>query len=235
MPQTQINPITNKPYARHYKPGQESGAITLEWRSANILEASVRSFTKPKGPRHKIEVNARTGQVRCSCIACQRAIARNGYPTLTQSSGYCKHIQAWWKELAEAVIEHNNEIASRATSKVSTERPYTDVTSEFLGGADWSPTTTIPAHEIKQAEHLRARHAEGRLAVIRGSVYVIGPEDAPDSERGKAGQRFVIRFNDGRTVDTCNLWESWIPAHAWREFPENARFLSKAEVDALCG
>lgn len=103
-----INPITNQPYSAYYKPGQDSGAITLEWRK-NILVATVRSFTNPKGPRYTIEVNAQTGHVRCSCEACRLAIKRHGYPKLTQTVGYCKHIHTFWATLAQEVVEHNAE------------------------------------------------------------------------------------------------------------------------------
>lgn len=109
--QTQaINPITGQPYSRYYNPGHDSGAITLTVRHSRrngaILEASVRSFTQ-SNRRYLIEVNCTTGHVRCACEACQRAIKRNGIPKLTDTSGYCKHIDAWWKQIAETVIEVN--------------------------------------------------------------------------------------------------------------------------------
>ncbi|HRI45413.1 MAG TPA: hypothetical protein PLV39_14745 [Fimbriimonadaceae bacterium] len=108
------NPITGQPYRRGYNPGAESGAIVfeVEQRRDRVLVASVRSFTQA-GVRYTIEVNCRTGQCRCSCQACQQAIKRAGcYPSLQAERGYCKHISAWWAELASEVIAINAE-ASR--------------------------------------------------------------------------------------------------------------------------
>jgi len=100
------NPITAQPYSKGYNPGTDSGAITLEWRG-NILVATVRPFRNPAGPRHTIEVSSRTGHVRCSCEACKQAIKKSGYPKLTQTAGYCKHIATYWETLAAEVVEHN--------------------------------------------------------------------------------------------------------------------------------
>jgi hypothetical protein len=102
----QTNPLTGKPYARYYRPGAESGAITLEWRG-NILEATIRPFRNPRGPRHTIEVNRFSGHVRCSCEAYRRA-HKAGYALLTDPhSGWCKHVATFAETLAETVIERN--------------------------------------------------------------------------------------------------------------------------------
>lgn len=116
------NPITNRPYSKGYKPGTESGAITLELvqRKDRVLLATVRSFTRPD-TRYTIEVNCRTGQCRCSCEACRRAIEKNGYPVLAAASGYCKHIARWWNELAKEVIEINEAAKPKPQPKAETE------------------------------------------------------------------------------------------------------------------
>lgn len=103
------NPITAQPYSKGYNPGTDSGAITLEWRK-HILRATVRSFTKPNGPRHTIEVNAKTGHVRCSCDAYRHAHKPGQYATLTDpTTRFCKHVSTYWETLAQEVIEHNAE------------------------------------------------------------------------------------------------------------------------------
>lgn len=107
-----VNPLTSRPYSASYNPGTDSGAITLEWRG-RILVATVRPFRDPTGPRYTIEANRETGHVQCSCDAYRFARERRGgsYATLTdQTSGYCKHIQAWWEHLAAEIIEHNREV-----------------------------------------------------------------------------------------------------------------------------
>lgn len=105
------NPITGQPYSRGYRPGAESGAITLEWRG-RILVATIRPFRDPSGPRYTIEANRETGHVRCSCAAYRYARDRRGgsYATLADAdSGWCKHIAAWWEQLASEIIERNQE------------------------------------------------------------------------------------------------------------------------------
>lgn len=116
------NPITGQPYRKGYDPGSESGAITLEWRG-DILTATVRPFRNPEGPRHTIEVHRVKGLVRCSCEACKQAIKKSGYPKLTQSSGYCKHIATYWETLAQEVIERNAELAPKPQPATEGEHP----------------------------------------------------------------------------------------------------------------
>lgn len=59
---------------------------------------------------------------------------------------------------------------------------------------------------------------------IAGRHYVIGREDALESEpRGFLGQRFVIRFDGGRVVETTNLWSQGpVPEHFRGRLPDNA-------------
>lgn len=115
------NPITAQPYSKGYTPGNDSGAITLEWRK-HILRATVRSFTKPNGPRHTIEVNARTGHVRCSCDAYRHAHKPGQYATMTDpTTRFCKHVARFWEALAQEVIEHNAEATPAPATKPEPE------------------------------------------------------------------------------------------------------------------
>jgi len=61
---------------------------------------------------------------------------------------------------------------------------------------------------------------------IDGEHYMIAREDATGAFRGHSGRKFTIRFDDGRTVTTTNLWsQGTIPEEFKSDLPDNARFL----------
>lgn len=63
------------------------------------------------------------------------------------------------------------------------------------------------------------------VAIIDGTFYTIGDEDSTDPFRGFGGDKFVIRFKDGREVVTTNLWCGGEISEAWKsKFPNNADF-----------
>ena len=64
-------------------------------------------------------------------------------------------------------------------------------------------------------------------ARINGEHYVICNEFPPKgSPRGHSGRKFAIQFNDGREVETTNLWsQGTIPDEFKDELPDNARFI----------
>lgn len=68
--------------------------------------------------------------------------------------------------------------------------------------------------------------AKPEVARIDGTHYRIGKENAnPDGFRGFAGQRFKIKFSDGREVETTNLWcQGAIPERFRNRLPDNAQF-----------
>ena len=78
-------------------------------------------------------------------------------------------------------------------------------------------------------EKLSPQYDVQRCAVINGKHYTIAPEygTSPYSDfRGCAGRQFTIRFHDGRTVTTTNLWsQGEIPQHFRSRFPDNAQFI----------
>ena len=63
------------------------------------------------------------------------------------------------------------------------------------------------------------------VAIIDGTFYTIGDENSKSPFRGFGGNKFVIRFKNGREITTTNLWcggnipETWKP-----KFPNNADF-----------
>lgn len=67
---------------------------------------------------------------------------------------------------------------------------------------------------------------KSNTAIIDGTFYTIGPEDNTPLEcRGFGGDKFVIRFKDGRTVTTTNLWCGGDISEHWKpQFPNNADF-----------
>jgi hypothetical protein len=69
---------------------------------------------------------------------------------------------------------------------------------------------------------------------IKGHLYDIRPELAPDprypsstSGQGFGGRKFVVRFHDGRVVETENLWMIGpIPEEYRAALPDNAKFVT---------
>lgn len=63
------------------------------------------------------------------------------------------------------------------------------------------------------------------VAIINGTFYTIGDEDSKDPFRGFGGDKFIIKFKDGREVITTNLWCGGEISEHWRsQFPDNADF-----------
>ena len=63
------------------------------------------------------------------------------------------------------------------------------------------------------------------IAIIDGTFYTIGDENSKDPFRGFGGDKFVIKFKDGRIVTTTNLWCGGNISDAWKDkFPNNADF-----------
>lgn len=57
-------------------------------------------------------------------------------------------------------------------------------------------------------------------------AYWIGDENSKSFFRGYGGHKFVIQFNDGRKVESTNLWDNdEIPEEFWNELPNNAKFI----------
>ena len=65
-----------------------------------------------------------------------------------------------------------------------------------------------------------------------GNHYVIGDENSQSCFRGFDGARFVIYFNDGRIVETTNLWgQGAIPEEFRDRLTDN---VFKIERGSLC-
>lgn len=60
--------------------------------------------------------------------------------------------------------------------------------------------------------------------IIDGECYHIGDENAHPCFRGFGGDKFVIKFNNGKTVTTTNLWHNGtIPKEL--NVKDNAKFV----------
>lgn len=67
--------------------------------------------------------------------------------------------------------------------------------------------------------------------VVKGTHYQIGPEDSSIRRQWRAfhGDRFNIKFNDGRTATSTNLWcQGPIPAQFREQLPDNAEFIRES-------
>lgn len=60
--------------------------------------------------------------------------------------------------------------------------------------------------------------------IVNGKCYHIGDEDSRSSFRGFDGMKYTIKFNDGRVVETTNLWyQGEVPEE--RNIKDNAVFI----------
>ena len=75
---------------------------------------------------------------------------------------------------------------------------------------------------------------EKRRVIVAGQHYMVGANTS--GPKGFGGIRFAIHFNDGRTVETCNLWcQGEIPERFRTWLPDNARFIPiKKEKMKMC-
>ena len=62
--------------------------------------------------------------------------------------------------------------------------------------------------------------------IVKGCMYQVGSEiNDPHAFQGFGGRKFKIKFFDGRTVETSNLWcNGNIPEHFRDELKDNAKF-----------
>jgi hypothetical protein len=96
---------------------------------------------------------------------------------------------------------------------------------------------TSVEHELEQKKlcftcdfwvgHIERKN-QPEVVIVHGTHYRIGKEhpNTGNFMRGFSGSRFVIKFNDGRVVESTNLWcQGTIPGEFRKELPDNAAFL----------
>jgi len=96
-------------------------------------------------------------------------------------------------------------------------------------GKSWSDENSMKKHgECFECALWRERLplvGNPDVAIIDGTFYTIGDENDPSPFRGFGGDKFVIKFKDGREVTTTNLWCGGNISDAWKpQFPNNADF-----------
>lgn len=96
-------------------------------------------------------------------------------------------------------------------------------------GKFWSDENSMKEHgECFECSLWRERLpliGKSNIAIIDGTFYFIGDEDDLSPFRGFGGNKFVIKFKDGREVTTTNLWCGGEISEHWRpQFPDNADF-----------
>ncbi len=70
---------------------------------------------------------------------------------------------------------------------------------------------------------------ENRRVIVAGQHYMIGLDSS--RPKGFGGRKFAIHFNDGRKVETCNLWfQGEIPEQFRAWFPDNAEFIPNTKA-----
>ena len=62
---------------------------------------------------------------------------------------------------------------------------------------------------------------------IDGQHYMVHPDDnTPYAFQGFGGRKFIIKMNDGKIIETCNLWtQGAIPDYFRDKLPDNATFV----------
>ena len=60
-----------------------------------------------------------------------------------------------------------------------------------------------------------------KVAIINNNCYTIGDEEHTGCDRGFDGAKFTIRFNDGRIVQTTNLWDNGKVPEEFRDLLQN--------------
>lgn len=53
----------------------------------------------------------------------------------------------------------------------------------------------------------------------KGQHYIVGEQEA--DYKGMGGQKFIIKFDDGRTIETDNLWHQGNIPESWLEILSN--------------
>lgn len=72
---------------------------------------------------------------------------------------------------------------------------------------------------------LALHRTASNMVRIDGTHYMIGTEEGPASCKGFNGKRFKIKFDDGRVVETTNLWHQGVIPQLFRDLlPNNATF-----------
>jgi hypothetical protein len=63
-----------------------------------------------------------------------------------------------------------------------------------------------------------AKHRDNARSIIAdGNAYMLGTATAPGRWNGYGGSWFTVRFQDGRVVETCDLWDQGIIPSEFRE------------------
>ena len=71
---------------------------------------------------------------------------------------------------------------------------------------------------------------EKRRVIVAGQHYMMGANTS--GPKGFGGSKYTIHFNDGRTVETCNLWyQGEIPERFKAWLPDNARFIPNTKEE----
>ena len=67
--------------------------------------------------------------------------------------------------------------------------------------------------------------------IVDGAFYTIGEDrEVPDHCKGFYGQRFVIRWKNGKIIETTNLWSAGkIPDCFRKYFPNTAEFVRRGK------
>ncbi len=94
---------------------------------------------------------------------------------------------------------------------------YKDVEDELIARSECHSCNFWMALIRSRVELIIVDRVEGR------QVYTVGPKKEPGPFNGFGGHKWTIRFLDGRTVETCDLWHRGeVPSPMASALPINA-------------
>ena len=102
-------------------------------------------------------------------------------------------------------------ICGKEFNKIRWLKPYEDICSDKCYSTNfWNEIASDKDNHI----------------FIDGVSYLIAPEDDDSPFRGSAGRNFKIKFDDGKIVETTNLWcQGEIPEEFRDILKDNAKFI----------
>jgi hypothetical protein len=83
-------------------------------------------------------------------------------------------------------------------------------------------------HWLARVRALSSPHADSIVVSQSWNLYSIGAENRSENGfRGFGGTKWIVRFNDGRTLRTSNLWSTGVVPEVFRErLPQNAELVA---------
>ncbi|GHC38526.1 hypothetical protein GCM10010348_77350 [Streptomyces anthocyanicus] len=183
----------------------------------------------------------REAAVKCSCLFGPRIV--DGEETHSDDCRITNPVRhASWESILALVADLPRETGG-------TSRSIDEFAEDGLGGSVMRATYSVgqedgsdKVYEITVSVEQSVDHNDkfwgpggtrdgddpAKRVVVDGEHYMLGDDSPtfPKAYKGFGGRRFTIKFFDGRTITTGDLWYQGVIPSKWRErYPDNARFV----------